>query len=641
MAYGTKYRAGFSSKNITGYVYIDEDGFSGSVQDLILTAGSLSIRYTWGGWNNPILGLVASIEIVNNGSSFFDLLPLLTAEERQYRIRIERISPSALAMFTGFLNSETNEVTYLKNRPIRLNASSYVSKLQYLRPGILETLANETFINLINASLEMTGSADPIRVNSKLYPTGSALATGQSLYNRSGVFTEMFWKNNVDRDSALEIITKILTAFDCYLYHFSGSWFIERYEDIYNNPRTFVVYNSGASYGESDAGSTDSISSPVLDFVDMIVTGGSQTIQVETGYKSIEVKLRQSTFFNLTVNDFSAAADISGAVPYPNFRTWQKWNESPMVWSDLGKPWKNISNSIRRYGWAGSYDTHRGIYTRFALTKTATTSLTIKWKFATLKGVFGSWTGNWSDYTFKFKWYLRKPTGNDFIVYNAVSEAWEIQSGTEITRLQTLEISGDQFDDANVSTEISVSIPLGEISAISNGDHNFVLGIGTEIVSRSGVGDIPALVAYIGDVVITASADPDDNNYLAETGTRFLDKKEINLEIYDAGNLNIKNGILRGSSLSSRTTTWTTDGILQESLVRRLIRNKFQLFNRSRQRLTARLKYSGFLKPFSLFSDGNQVGKKFVLTGYAYKPDRDEYDIELAEYDNSETINFI
>ena len=639
MAYGTKYRAGFSSKNIKGYVYIDSEGYSGAVTDIILTAGSLAIRYTWGGWNNPIIGLVSSFEIVNNGASFFDLLPLLTAEERQYRIRIERTHPSAVSMFTGFLNSETNEVTYLRNRPIRLNASSYTTKLQYLNPPVLETLANETFINLILAALAMTGSSDPVRVNSKLYPTGSALASGQTLFNRSGVFTELFWKNNIDRENALEMITKILTAFDCYIYHFSGSWYIERYEDIYNNPQTYVNYLSGTNYGTTDAGSPVSTSTPSINFVDLIVTGGSQAINVITGYKSIEVKLKQSIYFNLTVNDLSNPANVSASSPDPAPRTWQKWNESPMVWSDLGQPWKNISNAIKRYGWIGTFFTPGGVYTAFMITKSAGTSLTIKWKFATLKGSFGSWTGNWSDYTFRFKWFLRVATDANFIVNN--SGVWTVEAGGESSKIQTIETGGDQFDDVNVSTELSVSIPLGDIAPIPDGDYKLVFGIGTEIVSRSGVSDVPCLTAWIGDVVITASAPPDDNNYLAETGSRFLDKKEINLDLFDSGNFNIKNGILRGSPLASRTTTWTSDGILVENLVTRLIRNKFQLFNRSRQSITAKLKNSTFLKPLSLFTDGNQAGKKFILTAYNYRPDRDEYDIELAEYDNTETINFI
>ena len=641
MAYGTKYRSGFSSKNITGYVYVDEEGYSGAVTDLTMTAGSLAIRYSWGGWNNPILSLVASFEILNRGASFFTLLPLLTAEERQYRIRIERVSPSSLVMFTGFLNSETNEVTYLQNRPIRLNASSYTSKLTYLNPPILETLATRTFIDLINDALVLTGSSDPIRVNSKLYPTGSSLASGQTLFNRAGVFTELFWRNNIDRDSALVVITKILTAFDCYLFHFSGSWYIERYEDVYNYPQTYVIYQSGTSYGDSAAGTPASTSTPEIDFTDLIVTGGSQTIQVITGYKSIEVKLKQSAYFNLTVNDFTNATNVYGVSPDPGLRTWQKWNESPIVWSDLGRPWKNISNAIRRYGWAGTFGTTNGVYTRFALTKSFSTSLSIKWKFATIKGTFGSWTGNWSDYTFKFHYFIRQTPGTNFLVYDDVSSSWIREAGGESSSLQQIEISGDQFDPVNESVEISVSIPVGEISGLTDGDYNFVIGIGTEVVSRSGVGDTPALVAYIGDVVITASAPPDDNNYLAETGSRFLDKKEINLEVFDSSNLNIKNSILRGSTLDARTTTWTSNGILSENLVTRLIRNKFQLFNRSRQSLSARIKTSVFLKPFALFVDGEQPGKKFILTAYNYKPDRDDYDIELSEYDNSETINFI
>lgn len=642
MAYGLKYRGGFSSKDIQGYIYIDQDNYSGSVTDLIITARTTRIRYQFGGWNNPVIGLTASFEVLNTPTNFFDLIPFITAEEREYRVRIVQTSPSSFTMFSGFLNCETNEIAYMRNRPFRLNASSFLSKLQYVKPSLIETLENRTFIDIILSCLALTGSTDPVRVNSKLYPSGSSLGTGQTLFNRAGIFTEFFWKDNIDRKNALEIIQEILVSFDCYIYWYNGSWYIERYEDIWNNPQNYVVYNIGSTYGYTDSGSTVQTTDASLDFSSLVHKDQTLTFGSIPGLREIEVRLEQQTLFNLTINDLTNAADVNGVVPYPGYRSWQKWNEgSGISWANPGLPWKNIGNAIYRAGWIydGGYETWRGLYTRFKITKDSSTSLTIKFKFATLKSVLGTWTGSWGDYVFRFAWYLRHTPGNYFIIDNAGT--WERQSGTEASMVQTHEIQGSEMDPVNDSMEVTISIPIGEVSGVTDGDNDFVLCLGTELISKSGGAWTPAYACFYGDTFITASAPQEDNNISAVINTRFLDKKEITLQMYDAGNVNIKNGILTGSDLSIRTSTWSSNGTLFETLARRIIRNKFQLYNRARVQLSSTIKSSAKFKPLSMFTDSGQSGKRFLLTSYSYKPDANEYEIILSEYDNSETITFI
>ena len=145
MAYGLKYKCGFSSASQTGWVYIYEEDYGGAEEELTTRSNSVQVRYNWKGWEEHIIGLTASFTIVNDKDNFFTLLPLLTAEERKYWIKIERISPSSLIMFEGFLNCEDNEQKYLKRQDIRLNASSYLSKLQYVYAPTIEVLETDTF----------------------------------------------------------------------------------------------------------------------------------------------------------------------------------------------------------------------------------------------------------------------------------------------------------------------------------------------------------------------------------------------------------------------------------------------------------------------------------------------------------------
>ena len=52
-------------------------------------------------------------------------------------------------------------------------------------------------------------------------------------------------------------------------------------------------------------------------------------------------------------------------------------------------------------------------------------------------------------------------------------------------------------------------------------------------------------------------------------------------------------------------------------------------------------------RPFALFEDGNQQDStgtgppEFVLVGYSYRPQSDQMDVILSEYDNEEDINIV
>lgn len=76
-------------------------------------------------------------------------------------------------------------------------------------------------------------------------------------------------------------------------------------------------------------------------------------------------------------------------------------------------------------------------------------------------------------------------------------------------------------------------------------------------------------------------------------------------------------------------------------IVDRLIKNKFQLYNRSRQKIVSTIHNPIPLKPFQMFTDREQSAKPFVLCAYRYKPDSDEYEVELFEYDNTSVIDLV
>ena len=76
-----------------------------------------------------------------------------------------------------------------------------------------------------------------------------------------------------------------------------------------------------------------------------------------------------------------------------------------------------------------------------------------------------------------------------------------------------------------------------------------------------------------------------------------------------------------------------------------ILKNKFQLYNRSRQKITGQAKGTTRLRPFQLFADSKQetsgTDKPFVLGGFRYNLCRDMYEVELFEYDNTTDINLV
>lgn len=73
-------------------------------------------------------------------------------------------------------------------------------------------------------------------------------------------------------------------------------------------------------------------------------------------------------------------------------------------------------------------------------------------------------------------------------------------------------------------------------------------------------------------------------------------------------------------------------------LVDRILKNKFQLYNRSRQKLKASIFSKSGLTPFQLFIDSKQSDKKFIIGGIRHTLTENRIDIDLLEYDNTTVI---
>jgi hypothetical protein len=645
MAYGNHYRVGYSSKGTTGYIYLYEEGYSGSIEDLTLVANSFQIDYKPNGWENPIIGLAASFGILNDETDYFTLLPLLTATEKQYWVRVTRVSPSSLTLFEGYIACNNNEQKYLKNRAISLVATSYLSKLQYVTPPSIETLQTISFIDYLDDCLRQTGTQQNIRINSSLYPTGDTIGATSSMFNKAGIFSEVFHQNNIDKDNALDVITKILGEFDCFIYWYNENWYIERYDDIFNaTTQSYVEYTTGSSYGPSDTAASHSTSYTPIDFQDLSPIGQSQTIGIIQGMKEIEVKIPAQRYTNLVPSTLRDALPITISAN-PTLRTWEYWNSPSGVFSSatMGYPLGKINSGALRTGWfvTGTPDYHKGIYTKIRVTVAASdTVLEIQFKYQTIKGSFGSFT-SWEDYQFNFYYWIRIAGTSNYLYYTEGSDTWSLISSTEIGGKNRVVIEGHNFDDQSASVDVSVSIPLSDVTSLSAGDYDFVLCIGTERIDNSGAGgsyDGPAYSAMYGDPHVKTTGTAPDNNYKGVISTDMLNKLSIELPFADFDSFNFKNTLVRGTGFASRTTTWTDDGANHYTIATQKIRSRFRLYRIPRQKITAKISTAEFYRPLRNFTDSEQSGKQFILFGFTYYPERDQMQIILMEYDNTETI---
>ena len=672
MAYALKYEAGYNSLQTTGKVSIYEDDWSGGSETLKLRANTLEVRYTLKGWEDPIIGLTAAFDIVNDKDDFFELLPLITAVEGQYWIKIERIEPSALILFQGFLQCKDNEQKYLQKQDIRLNASSYLSKLEYVDAPIIEDLENDTFINIIDNCLRQTGATDDIWINCSLYPVGSGISDTTTLFNKCGVYKEMFWKDNIKRDSALEILRKILSAFDCYLFwHPLGIWIIDRYADIWRAETIdYVEYTTGVEYWPQDDGSVIENTPDVYDFADPDIKkmNTRQIIRNLVGQKQVEININQQLMFNLIINNFENATYSEDDLPQTELRTWVLTDDVDIDWYDLGEPFRNIARAVNRQGWSeadiAEVNIWKGMFTSFRVSASPDIIMTITFKYATRELPFP--TNEADEWEVWFRWTLGlNNKGNQYLAHDDDAGTWSVvvPADPPLNATNRHIVQGTEFDLINKSVQVTIQIPMeGYIINPEGpyaGDKVYTFGIGTEVKHHTGTpaDNDPDDDCYFGDVKIITNLPPNDNYVKGEINTNVLNRKKIVQHLSDDSNLGIRNAIFYGSEnttdpddLDEKTETWvdehspTTVGI---PLAHMRIKDKFRLYNVNRQELSADLLSTLNYRPFQRFYDSNQAessggeGPHFIVTKTIYKPEQDMCSTTMIEYDVDEDINLI
>lgn len=694
--YNTKYKASWgSSKGVGGYLYIKKrDYFPGVTPptEIKLQDDAIDISNNFVDTESPVIGLRCEFFVTNNKDDYFELFELLTAYEKQFKVTVEVTQPAGQAMdiFEGFINVDAISHGYVNYQEMRLVASSYLSKLQYIEIDSVDTKQNMTFIDIIDEALRETGSEYDIRVNCNLHAFEDTLSSGKTLFNLNGVNTEAFWNNDVERMSALEIIEAILMPFNCFLYWWDGYWYIEHFTDIWQTSIDYVEYTTGTSYSPDDTGSVVNISREIKDVHDLVFRDLSQEVHVVPAVKTLSIKLNSSDslLVNMiprlpvqsTVTEQSNSRDITGA-DFPTGVQLREWtflsdDTHPTEWENSGSQFKGIGNGVVRKRTTLSPEGGLLLASKFQCTVLTETEITVGFTYSDVGGelyntAYGLDNKSTSDLSlfymdFFFVIYYEVGGTRYFISYDQETDTWYVDSGSKINwpskRAVRLKVEGTEFDKVVDGFKLSTTIPLGEVkSALSGGTDNYL--VTEEITDFTFVLineamykwiDYPALsfrtdkydardlprVARYGDIHITSTNDLDYNLIEGILNAYFLDKKELEFFIGDNTNLNYTNGILRGSNLDKRTTEWTRpdSAFTEKPLIDIFFIEKFRMFNIPKQKIVSTIDQSTFLKPFTLFTESKQGGKKFILANYGFRPSMDQANVTLLEYDNDTEV---
>ena len=653
MAWVTEYDLTWNSGSIHGDILIQRDGGSYQ-QPLTLARDTLEIKTHLPSWEEPVVRMNSSFTIINDLSDFYELLPLMTISNGQLRVVVTMHRPYAFTIFEGLMNPEAIDQQMLFNSPIRFTASGMLNKLKYDHPTNIDTIQNMSFIDIIDACLLMTGVSYDIYINCRLFEMNSTLTDAQTLFNRNGVSTEIFWKNNIERMTASEIIETILRAFNCYLYWYNEDWYIEHYENLGDVPaKAFVKYTSGTSAGYGfDSSGVYSSQFTYLHTYDIHnptarpQVGESQILSVIPGMKIIQVRKDQLQFFNLINSDFTGFTTIAAGSVHPSWREWIAYDNASMDWEHVGS-WRNIAHTMFRSGYSVISDQNygNGLSTRFKLTVTPDMMLTLRFKYGISNtSVIPGYTGNLNDYKITFHWWLRNISL--YFMYGESADMWSIGSIADGDIIQGKIVNGSEFDADLLTVEVSITIPIGDVLSDSSGDTPDVsleFGIGHEqweLIDEPSVLDDPLDTSYFGDAHASVDEPPENNLITGEINTDFLDKKTIDINLFDA-NWQYRNAIYYDTDFLELTTYWGYDSEM-DTLARMLLASKFRLYNVARQQI--KLNYiirsaaAGYIRPLSLFYDNKQSNKTFILCEHVFHPEQDDHEIVLREYDNTTSI---
>jgi hypothetical protein len=254
MAYNTKYRIEFDTiKGRSVKVDIEEDGFSGSVTNLIASGETpLEINYPNGEFDK-MTGIRESKIRIKVLSTNVDISDFLIISDTQYKVKVYI---NNTVEWLGWLDNDYITEEFLDTPVvIELSASDGLSLAKSID---LSDLSNNQVWGLyrvkefIAYALDKTGLGLDFYSFINMFPAGFARTTlDNDAFYYSYITSHTFLRGPREFDDAYTVLSKIMQAFGCTLFQARGAWYIIQTNDRVANDLDGNRRNASGTYQEN------------------------------------------------------------------------------------------------------------------------------------------------------------------------------------------------------------------------------------------------------------------------------------------------------------------------------------------------------------------------------------------------------
>lgn len=695
MAYTQRYKSIFyNRKNQECILYIYEDGFSGQWENITVSGCSISYRK-----EDYIITMSMDINITNNTGDFHTYDDMVMAQERSF---IARLYVDATLEFEGFLIPDIMEQELLDYAEIRMTFTDYLKRLKDI-DAVGLTLGKKSFlINYIKDALNVINypvSLD-IRVNANLFPT--EVTRGYpgytNMYELVEIVDDVFFTDLEEVVSAWEVLQEILKITQGFLFYYRGNWYIEHYNVINVDdtwPGNWTQFLAGESSAYQDSGYDPDGTDPGYGLAEPLGTQvnpinpynkinkqdgdfkyaeRSQLIQYRSGLKELEISVQRNLYDTLVNNNFSSDpvySTFSGSSAVVG-----TWRVAENVVADSVFAWRNHYGIAKYIKWQvdETQPNRQGIFQAFRFSFNSEgldsdpTMLHISYKWSTYN--FNSYTDDGDIVQFIGRFAIKNtnhldPYHNQYLGQDVDGNLkWDDNDGLPLdldNNIWKVYIDASPEVKEKKTIEISQTIDLTSISDDSGAltDQEFALVIlPTEYRYASGSDDIEdnteriIPIQIVGDVNVNVSAQTSNNIRTYTVSDDFVNKKSIEIKVFDTPNLNYKNALIFDGQRTSEWGTGYNDDPNEitytdnDSIVNHLAKALFSYGSETRLQLRAQILIDNMVKPLTIIEDDNiykdSTGGilEFVLFEFEYNVVENTMQIIADEYGDEE-INII
>ena len=627
MAYVEHYYGQF--EDITGkitYIAIDEDGYSGSSERLVLDGDNPIVISS--NTHGRVRSMVVTVRIRNTFTDRFLFAKMLQQPYTTYRCRI---TYNGSQVFIGYMLPITYS-QYLEYVDLSvLRFSSGLGNLQNFYPTFLTDTGEDwrTQMEILSGILDLLAYDYKIYINTTLYEdylSSSEMGDNplKSLYNNRLLFQQ----NDTNWDTALTIFNKLLTGYNMWAHSENNIIYIQRFVDMKTASKTWWTYDSLLSnpYGSVPEAFT------VIDLDTLQLRNESIRYSADPPIKLYKLYLRPVQYSNLVKNNFKDLLyDVGSGV-----EKMYRWNYNSYIvvendsyssgfissgvilTKESTAAWADFANA--RFTWKGQFTNSND-----------TVKLKLSWKD-------GGYIDANSAVDYQYQIILYKfPGGTHYYV----TQSGTLTSSSPANRTITVENNGSAgISQSTFSDTIDLTGLLNSLGLDGDIYVNFV--IWAPLYYTIGSTSKTPTKYTIGDINLSLAEDRNANYIEADLNNSAFKEVEETLDIFDTSKIHIYNTIARAAATGYywHAESWSDDLWSGKSLQQHYILDMAQLYQSAVPKfsilVTDRTKEITMRDMFSTskLKDDSDNDMIFWITSYEWNIKQHTYKLEISKWLN-------